>query len=656
MVDILRTGLSALISSQRALATTSHNIANANKPGYSRQRVEIGSNIPHFAGSAGRPMYVGTGVHVQSIERLYDDFAMQQVRGHTSNVGQAETMDQWIGQLDGVLGDGKTGLAPALDQFFAAAQDVADSPASLPARQAMLGQAGTLAARFQELDNQINGLRQGVNQTLGNAVGEINTLAQGIAKINESIVLSQGGNGGTAPDLLDQRDQMVADLARKVPVTTLAQSDGTLTVFVGNGQTLVQGYKTYGLEVTRSASDSRKLDIRFAQNSAVVTDHLSGGEVGGLVAFQNQVLDPAQNKLGLMAVGLAKTFNDQHRLGMDFNGQLGGDFFKTGAPFPGNPPPSDVALAAPNTNNSGTATVTFQIADIGAVQPSDYEVFLGSSGYSVRRLSDDKVVYSGASMPGAPVDGLTIGIGGGAMSVGDRFLVQPTRETARSFQLAIQDPRQIAVAAPIKTAASQSNVGTAKISAGEALDAGNPDLLRSVELRFTSATQFDVVDVSATPPATLATSQLYTPGASVPSGSPPPFDNGWRVAVTGTPAKGDVFKIDSNAGGVGDNRNALKLAGLQARQTLLNGTSNFRDVHGQMVAEVGTRGGNARATLQAQTALLEHATQARDGVSGVNLDEEAANLMKYQQSYEAAAKVVQIGDSIIQTLLDAIRR
>jgi flagellar hook-associated protein 1 FlgK len=645
MVDILRTGLSALISSQRALATTGHNIANVNKPGYSRQRAELGSNIPYFAGSAGQPMYIGTGVHVQSIARVYDDFATQQVRGHTSNVGQAETMDAWIGQLDGILGDGKTGLAPALDRFFAAAQDVADSPASLSARQALLGQSGTLAARFQELDSQINALREGVNQNLSNVVGSINTLAAGIAKINESIVLSQGGNGGTSPDLLDQRDQMVADLARKVPVSTLEQSDGTLTVFVGNGQTLVQGYKTYALETTRSASDSRKLDIRFAQNDSVVTDYLSGGEVGGLIAFQNQVLDPAQNKLGLMAVGLAKTFNDQHRLGMDFDGQLGGDFFEIGAPFPGNPPPSDVAQAAPNTNNSGNATVTFQIADIGAVQPSDYEVFRGSSGYSVRRLSDDSIVYSGASMPGTPVDGLTIGIGSGAMSVGDRFLVQPTQQMARTFQLAIQDPRDIAAAAPIKTLAGSSNTGTAKISAGEVPSnqsppPTNPPLLDTVNIQFPSANQYTINGG-----APIA----YTSGDNIDF-------NGWRVQITGTPAAGDTFQVASNAGGVGDNRNALKLVDLQSKQTLVNGASSVQEMHGEMVAEVGTRGSNARATLQAQTALLEHATQARDGVSGVNLDEEAANLMKYQQSYEAAAKVIQIGDSIIQTLLDAIRR
>jgi flagellar hook-associated protein 1 FlgK len=638
MVDITRTGLSGLIASQRALATTSHNITNANTPGYSRQRAEMTNNMPFFVGSAGRPMYVGTGVNVQSITRIYDDFVTQQVRNHGSNVGQMETMGSWISQLDGVLGDSRTGLAPALSQFFASAQDVADSPASLPARQALLGQAETLAARFQELDGRMNTMREGVNQSLGNAVGTINTLAENIAKINQSIVLAQGGNGGAPPDLLDQRDQLVADLARKVPVSTVIQSDGTLSVFVGNGQTLVQGYKTNALETSRSTSDPRKLDIRFKQNSSVVTDFLRGGEVGGLLAFQEQVLDPAQNKLGLMAAGLADTFNDQHQLGMDLDGQLGADFFKIGVPKVSN-----------NANNTGNGALTVTIDDIGQVRPSDYELSHDGSSYSLLRLSDRKTVASGAGP--FNVDGLNITLNT-APAAGDRFLIQPTREVAKSFQVAIQDPRQIAAAAPIKTAAAQSNTGTAKISAGEvpanqSLSPSDPPLRNTVEIRFTSATQFDVVDTATS--ATLASNQSYA------SGNPIEF-NGWRVEITGAPAVGDTFQVASNAGGVGDNRNALQLAGLQTRQTLLNDTSSFQDVQGQMVADVGAQGSRTRSSLQAQTALLEQATQARDSVSGVNLDEEAANLMKYQQAYEAAAKVIQVGDSLIQTLLDAVGR
>lgn len=463
MVDILRTGQSGVLAFQRALATTSHNIANANTPGYSRQRVELTNNQPSFLGGLGTAKYIGTGVSVRSIGRVYDDFLTRQTRGYSSNVGQMETLDRWISQLDGMIGDSDTGLAPALQQFFASMQDVANSPASPPARQAMLGRAETLAAQFRDLDARMNTLRDGVQAGLTGTVDTINTLAANIAKANQAIAIAQGGTGTAPSDLLDQRDQMLADLARNVPVDTFAQSDGTLTVFIGNGQTLVLGNQAKVLETASSTTDPRKLDIRFRDSRAVITGFLPGGEVGGYLAFQDQVLDPAQDKLNLMAIGLRDTFNAQHQLGKDLNGQPGGDFFTLGDP------------------------------------PS-----------------------------------------------------------AGTLQVAIQDPAGIAAAA----------------------------------------------------------------------------------------ADGDV----------GDNRNALALAGLQTGKTLIDGTSSYQDVYAQIVAEIGARGSGTRSMLQAQQALLEHATQARDSVSGVNLDEEAIDLMRYQQAYEAAAKVIQVGDSLIQTLLDAFRR
>ncbi|HRD65764.1 MAG TPA: flagellar hook-associated protein FlgK [Candidatus Competibacter sp.] len=543
MVDILRTGLSGLVAFQRALATTSHNIANANTPGYSRQRVELTNSRPAFAGSIGQPIYVGTGVSTQSISRVHDDFLTQQVRNHGSNVGQSEAKSAWIDQLDGILGDSDTGLAPALGQFFGAVQDVADSPASTSARQALLGQAGTLAARFQELDGQMNTLREGANQSLRNTVGEINRLAENIAKANGAIALMQG-NGGASPDLLDQRDQIVADLARRVSVSTVVQDDGTLSVFIGKGQTLVLGGDANALETVDSASDPRELDIRFKSGGSSINDLLGGGEIGGLLDFQKEVLNPAQNKLGLMAVGLTETFNAQHKLGLDLDGNPGGDFFA---------PISPEVMA--NAANAGSGTLTVTIANVSGLQPSDYELKYDGTNYSLYRLADDKVVATGAGP--FTVDGMDIAING-TPAAGDRFLIQPTRNGAGDFKALVTDPRKFAAA-----------------------DA---------------------------------------------------------------------------AGGVGNNGNALELAGLQTGKTLLNSSSSLQDVQGQMVAEVGTQGNGAHNTLKAQQALLEQATEARDGFSGVNLDEEAANLMKYQQAYEAAAKVIQIGDSLIQSLLSVIGR
>lgn len=634
MGDILRTGLSGLIAFQRSLATASHNIANANTPGYTRQRVELTNNRPDYVGGLSGPQYIGSGVSAVSVSRVYDNFLTEQARNYGSSVGQLEAKDRWTTQLDGVLGDGSTGLAPALKQFFASAQDVANSPASLPARQALLGQAETLAGQFNNLDGQMNVLRDGVNQDLRGAVTSINGLAESIAKANQAIATSVGGGASAAPDLLDQRDQLVADLAQKVSVNTVIQSDGSMSVFIGNGQNLVMGAKANVLETKTSTTDPRKLDIQFKQGGSVITTAFNSGEVGGLLAFQDQVLDPAQNKLGLMAVGLAQTFNDQHQLGMDLNGALGGEFFNIGAPTVGS-----------NADNTGTGAFTAAIVDVSKVQPSDYEVKFDGTNYSAVRISDQKTILGSGDLAALNTelgkDGLNLSLTSGASAAGDRFLIQPTRLMATSFGVKIKDASLFAAAAPIKTAASQSNTGTGKISVGEALDVTNANLLTPVNIQFTDATHYTVNGV--------ASATTYTSGADIDI-------NGWRIQLTGAPATGDQFQISSNAGGVGDNRNALKLNELQTGKKLLNGASTYQDVQSQMVSEVGTQGSSARNTLKTQEALQEQAVQARDSVSGVNLDEEAANLMRYQQAYEAAAKVIQVGDAIIQTLLDAVRR
>lgn len=544
MVDILRTGLSGLMAFQSALATTSHNIANANTPGYSRQRVELTTNLPGSVGTGGRSIHIGTGVNVQSISRLHDEFMTQQVRSHGANVAQSDTMSSWISQLDGVLGDSATGLAPALNQFFGAVQDVANSPASSSARQALLGQAGSLAARFQEMDGQMDALRAGVNQSLSSAVGEVNRLAESIAKANTTIAVSQG-NGGASADLLDQRDQLVADLAQRVPLNTVIQDDGSMSVFIGTGQTLVLGGQANPLEAARSGTDSQQLEVRFKGSKTSIDDFINGGAIGGLLDFQHKVLEPAQNKLGLMAVGLSETFNAQHQLGKDANGDPGGAFFSSITPTVG-----------PDRANTGSGAVSASIASANGLQPSSYELSFDGTDYRLRRLSDDTVVASGAG-PFNNIDGLNISIGG-TPAAGDRFLIQPTGGGAGDFKVAVTDPAKFAAA----------------------------DL----------------------------------------------------------------------TGGVGNNANANRLAELQNSRLLLNGASTFQEVQSQMVSEVGVHGSSARSALQAQTALLEHATQMRDSFSGVNLDEEAANLMRYQQAYGAAAKVIQVGDAIIQSLLNAVGR
>ncbi len=633
MVDILRTAVSGLMAAQRTLATTGHNIANANTPNYSRQRVDLVSRVPQQ--ETGH--FVGRGVDVAGITRAYDTFLTQQVRNHDASAGELRTLDELIGQIEGIVGDADSGVSPLMQNFFAAVQDVADAPDSAAAREVMISRGEALAAEFQSANGHLNQLRDFVNGGLRDSVGQINALADAIAAVNRDIVARQSGVVTPPNDLLDQRDRLLEDLSQLVQVRAVPQQDGALNVFIGSGQSLVVGHEVAHLDVTRSAANPKNVEIRHANQApgSDLSTYLVGGKVGGYLSFRRDVLEPTQNKLGLLAIGVSETFNAQHRQGIDLNGAFGGDFFQAGAP-----------QAIPHSNNGGTATLAVIAANVGELKSSDYQLSFNGSDYTLVRLADKEIVASGATVP-IVVDGLSIDITAGTAVAGDRFLIQPTQQGAAGFDVVLNNGAEIAAASPIRTATDIGNLGSGTISAGATLDAANPDLRRSVELRFSDATTFDVIDVATG--TAVATGQSYVAGGSIAF-------NGWEVTIGGAPQAGDSFQIVDNIGGVGDNRNALALAGLQSSRTLLDGSGSYQDVHGQLVAEVGARGSRTRSTLQSQEALLEQARNARDSVSGVNLDEEAADLLRFQQAYEASAQLIRVADSLIDTLLGMVRR
>ncbi|MFO1349945.1 MAG: flagellar hook-associated protein FlgK [Gammaproteobacteria bacterium] len=632
MVDILRTGLSGLLAFQQALATTSHNVANASTPGFSRQQVKLSAFAPQPYGG----YLIGRGVDVVGVKRNYDDFVTRQVRQYSASHGESETVNGLVGQLSGLLGNADAGITRDMEQFFGAIQDLADEPSSTPVRQVLLTRAQSMTSRFQEMNRQFTELRDSVNRGIQDTVGEINQLAEAIAADNRDLVRMQA-SGATPNDLLDHRDQLLADLSARVAVQTVVQSDGSMNVYIGSGQNLVTGIKALPLETASSQADPQRLTIRQQGqgDSSDLSSQLSGGKLGGQLAFRNEILDPAQNHLGLLAVGLAETFNAQHHQGMDLNGQLGGDFFTLGAP-----------RIIANDANNGTAALTIAINDVSQMQASDYEVRFDGAAYSVLRLTDNKVVASGASSP-ISVDGFTIDLASGAPAAGDRFLLQPTRQAAAGFEVALAGTADIAAAAPIRTGAAQTNIGSGRISAGAVTDASNPNLRRAVEIRFTSASSFDVIDTATN--TALASAQPYT------NNDPIAF-NGWEVKISGTPQAGDSFQVTDNAGGIGDSRNALAMGKLQSAQTLLNGTSDYHGVYAQMVAEVGAQGARSENAMNSQAALLDQSIQARESVAGVNLDEEAADLLRFQQAYSASAQIIRVADSLFQTLMDATRR
>jgi flagellar hook-associated protein 1 len=626
--SIFNIGVSGLNAAQASLAVTSHNIANASTDGFHRQSALQGTENPQGTGVG----FFGRGVEVETVRRAYSQFLDNAVLTAQAQGSYLDTYNSQISQIDNLLADPSAGLSPALQSFFSSVQDVASNPSSVPSRQAMITQGQVLSARFQALDTQLTQMRTGVNQQLTDTVTQINAKAQSIAQLNEQIQTVQSNANQPPNDLLDKRDQLVADLNQLVRTSVVKQSDGSYSVFIGNGQTLVLGNQAYSLSAAPSAADPKDYSISYVANGATVpisTSTLQGGSLGALLDFRSQSLDTAQNNLGRVAIVLAQTFNDQHELGQDLNGNLGQAFF--------NVPAGQVVT---NANNTGTAVINATDSSVGALTGSDYRLSFNAGTWTLTRLSDN-TTSTFATFP-QTVDGVTLSLASGAAANGDSYLIQPTRTGARDISVAIADTSLVAAAAPVRASAAAANTGDGKITAGSVNTPPPPNanLQSAVTITFTSATTFDVTGTGTGNPTGVA----YTSNGNITY-------NGWTVQITGTPAAGDVFTIAPNTAGVADNRNALLLAGLQTVNTVANGTANYQSAYSLIVSSIGNRANDIKVQSTAQTALVQQTTAAQQSLSGVNLDEEAANLIRFQQAYQANGKVIQIASTLFNTIL-----
>jgi len=544
----LNIGQSALAAAQMGLDTTAHNIANAATPGYSRQVVVQGASIPQNLGEGFR----GQGVDIASVKRIYNDFLATQARSAQTAKSSYDSYYMQVRQVDNLLADPDAGLSPVLQGFFSSVQELSSNPASIPARQAVLSSAEGVPSRLKSMASRLDEIGQGVNSQITSSVGVINTYAQELAKLNDIISKLQSSTGQSPNDLLDQRDQLILDLNKEIKASVVKQGDGKYNVFVGSGQPLVVGGNTYSMAVRPSAFNPAKFEVGYQGADGVVAiddASLSGGSLGGLLAFRSQSLEPAQNALGRIGIALASTFNAQHNLGLDINGNPGSDFFVVPSP-----------VVNSNTANTGDAEIAASISDANALTTSDYQLRYDDDGasqtYSLTRLSDKQVTtYTKAVFEAGPqtVDGVTFSLATGAVAAGDSFLIRPTIKGAADFAVAITDPAKIAAA--------------------------------------------------------------------------------------------------DTDGGAGNNRNALVLGTLQTANTMNNSTATFQGAYSHLVSSVGNKTRELEVAGSAAGKILTEVSQSIQSESGVNLDEEAANLLRYQQSYQAAAKVMQIANEMFQLLL-----
>jgi flagellar hook-associated protein 1 FlgK len=632
MADMLNTAVSGLMAFQQELDTTSNNISNANTPGYSRETTDLVSVPGPYIGQ----LSIGDGVQVSSVQRVYDQTVASQVVSATSAYNQLNTFSTQAAQIDNLLGSTSNGLSSQLQSLVSALQTVANSPTSSASRQAFLSQAQQLVSSLQDDDNSLQSLDSQANTQLTSDASQVTSLAQSIATLNQQIMADTSQSSQAPNSLLDQRDQLINQLATYVNVTTTQQSDGSVSVYIGTGQSLVSGTTAATLTTIPNAYDPAQADLGLSSPAGAVDvkQQISGGTLGGTLQFRSQMLDPARNSLGQIAVVLSNAMNAQNEAGLDQSGNLGGAIFAVGG-----------VGVLPDSANTGTATVSATVGNANAITTDNYLLSYNGANWSLRDASSGaNVALTGAGTAADPFTaaGLSIVVGGGAAQAGDSYEIEPTSAAVAGMQVLMSDPSQLAAAAPLLTAAASTNTGSASIDQGTV--ATDDTWVRgNYTLSITGPATYQVTNSAGA----VVQNGAYT------SGAPITF-NGITVAVSGAPATGDSFSINDNASGTGDNRNLTAMAGL-LDQSLIGGTTSINSAVNEMVTNIGIQTSQAQSGTTAQQAVLTDASNAQQSVSGVNLDEEAANLVQYQQAYQAAAEVINVSGTLFNSLITAVQ-
>lgn len=658
MADLFGIGLSGLKASQTNLSVTGQNISNVNTPGYSRQTAVQAARDPSFTGAG----YIGNGTSIVDVQRVYNEFLTNQVRSSTAINSEVGAFQTQMEELNTLLSGTATGITPGLQNFFDALQTSVEDPASLPARQLFLSESEGLASRFNTVQTRLSTQTEFIGQQMGTLTGQVSRLAESIAQYNDSIGRAVA-NGSEPNDLFDARDEAVRQLSELIGVTVVPQDNSSINLFVGSGQPLVVGKEASSLQVVRGTADPSRAEVQLVSGGSAqgITSLISGGQLGGLIRYRQDVLDQALNSVGRLALSIADEVNSQLGQGLDINGQAGAQLFKD----INSPDQLDLRSQARPTNSDPNTKLSVFISDTSQLSTSDYEVlFSSATQYSIRRVSDNAVTgpIDITAATATEVDGLMITLPtGGSVAAGDRFLVTPTRYGSGGMESVMQQPEELGFAAPASADSSLANRGTAKITQPTLVDGPQP--IDPAVMQNFLPIEMNYVQGSNSLTLTSASGVITPTALTIVPGQTNTLE--WEVdgysfsmKMTGTPLDGDTFNINFNEG-KSDNRNALALSELQTKAVLgqAGGRSGFSfvDGYGDLVQRVATFTAQARSDSDSSAAVLKQATNNRDSVSAVNLDEEAANLIKFEQYYNASAQVLQVARSLFDTLINSIR-
>ena len=629
MPDPLNTGSSALLAFQRAIATTSHNIANSTTEGYTRQ----GVNLQAIEGVNTRTGHIGQGVVSNNIIRYEDQFVANRIVQSTSEVARLQTLHSYASQVDQLFSQTGLDLSSALKAFNAAIADANNNPSELSARNSVVSATDHLFNRYQALHKAISGIQTQASNQLNLTINNINSAVAQISDLNLRIASSSHQSGQTPNSLIDQRNLLIQDLSNFIGIETYETENGSVNVTLKNGEPLIAGEQTTHLDLIKNSSQATGFDIRsnIGSSSRIISGQITGGELGALTDVSKNILSGTLNEIGRMSLSLAQTFNLTQRNGLDLNGNTGRELFTIGE--------LDVIASQYNT---GSASINVNLTDSSKLTTSDYKLELIGTEHRLTRISDNTSVTGSDFLQ---MDGISVEISA-PLAQNDIFTILPTRNASRDITLNASTGSSLALGYPISVDASEDNANNTSPVISAIIDPLNPDLNSPVTISFNEPpSSFDIRNTATG--AVVASNIGYTVGEDIKY-------NGWAIQFNSQPAALDEFLISPSINGFGDNRNGLALY-TAINSDIVAEQSTLHEAYGQLLASVGTQTRQHQLNTEAATGLLDYALTDREAVSGVNLDEEAIALTKYQQAYQAAAQIINTSDQMFQTLIGAIR-
>lgn len=654
-VNLYQTGVSGLVAAQQQLATTGHNIANVNTEGYNRQRAEQDTAVGLSFGNN----FLGSGTYVNDVVRIYNQFSYKEQLHNSSKLGQADAANTSLDQLNDIMSFSGESLKSSIEQLYQSINSIADNPSDLGLRSIVLSQASNLSNDFQALNQNFDELEKSVNDEISQIAKEISGISYELSIINEQILSNRDlNNTGQPNDLLDRRDRLVTKLSKYTNVNTVTDANGVMTVMIGNGSTLVAGTTALSLGVRAGDPDPLATTISLigVNSTANLNPESLGGALSGKFEFRNEHLKQARNDINRLAMAISETINSVQAQGLDLNQQQGANLYTDI-----NAPELQTSRILASSKNTGTLAARVEITDITLVPTDEFEVTYDGVNYVMKNLTtgSTETLALVAANTYSSTKGFNFIETAGAPAAEDKFLIRPSENSAALMKMLISDGKSIAASSAVQVTPSDNNMSSGSVKISQVYDPVNARADMGMKVKILESTPGSYTFTVTNNLGVVSAAQVYTPPSQMidlPLGSATPS---FQIEIKGLPtgqAPNAPEEYDlTDAYGPGNNTNALALVFSQEKSILNGSTETFTQSLGITTASVGSKAYSADLIYDTAEALFTQAYNRNQSTSGVNLDEEAANLIKFQQAYQAASQIISVANTIFDTLLAAAR-